>query len=116
VRVVLLVDDDRTELNLMTRALLLGGYAVHAATDGSTAQEIAEALPSPPDLVVTDLRMQPMDGMTLASLLLGAGRASRFLFVSGYGTSADYDPNLGPLLPKPFSPDQLVQEVNRLLF
>ena len=113
--VVLVVDDEAGVLSMMARALLTAGYAVHTATDGPSAETLAAELPRPVDLVVTDLRMEPFGGSELASHLYTRRLASRFLFVSGYGPAADYDEDLGPFLPKPFSPDQLVEAVSRAL-
>lgn len=114
--VILVVDDDATVLHAMARGLLLGGFVVHVATSGREALGIVEDLPGAVDLVVTDIRMEPMDGMALAAQLLARGKASRFLFVTGFGTSAEYDPSYGPLLPKPFTPDRLVEAVTHMLF
>jgi two-component system cell cycle sensor histidine kinase/response regulator CckA len=114
--VILVVDDDAAVLQAMARALLLGGFAVHTAMSGPDALALVEDLRSPVDLVVTDIRMEPMDGMALAAELLARDKASRFLFVTGFGTSAEYDPSYGPLLPKPFTPDRLVEAVTHLLF
>lgn len=113
---VLVVDDEVVVLEMMERALLEGGFAVHTATSGPAALEFARELPGPLDLVVTDIRMEPMDGVTLAARLHEMGKASRFLFVTGFGVAADYDPRFGPLLPKPFSPHRLVEAVTHLLF
>ena len=101
---------------MMERSLLEGGFAVHGATSGPEALAFARELPGPVDLVVTDIRMDPMDGLALAARLHEMGKASRFLFVTGFGVAADYDPRFGPLLPKPFTPDRLVEAVTRLLF
>lgn len=95
---------------------MLGGFAVHTAPSGPDALRLVEELPGTVDLVVTDLRMEPMDGMALARELLSRDKAPRFLFVTGFGTSAEYDPSYGPLLPKPFTPDRLVEAVTHLLF
>ena len=116
VPVVLVVDDDSAVLHTMARALLLAGFAVHSATSGPDALELVEGLADPVDLVVTDLRMSPMDGMALAAQLFALGKASRFLFVTGFGITADYDPSYGPLLPKPFTGERLVEVVTHLLF
>ena len=61
-------------------------------------------------LVVTDIRMPEMDGTELATHLAGLNPAPRILFVSGFGTVAR-SALPGPLLPKPFTPQQLVNQV-----
>ena len=114
-RVVLVVDDEQSVLQMMARALLGAGYAVHTANSGLDALAMAEELPRPPDLVVTDIRMEPMGGTELAERLFSRGLASRFLFVSGYGLAADYNEDFGPFLPKPFLPGRLVEEVTHLI-
>jgi hypothetical protein len=113
--VVLVVDDEAIILRMMARALLEAGYAVHMAGSGPEALALAEQLPQPPDLVVTDLRMDPMGGGELAELLFSRRLASRFLFVSGYGPAAQYNEDFGPFLSKPFSPQRLVEVVSQLL-
>jgi two-component system cell cycle sensor histidine kinase/response regulator CckA len=109
--VVLVVDDEPTVLSMMARALLEAGYTVHQASNGQDALALSEELGKPLDLVVTDIRMEPIGGPELATLMFSRGFASRFLFVSGYGPAADYDDQFGPLLAKPFSPDRLVEAV-----
>jgi len=113
--VLLVVDDEPTVLRMMARTLLEAGYAVHAASNGPDALALAEQLPEPLNLLVTDLLMEPIGGAELAQLLFSRGLTSRFLFVSGYGPVAEYNEEFGPLLPKPFSPEQLVEAVSRLL-
>jgi CheY-like chemotaxis protein len=113
--VLLVVDDEPPVLDMMARALLEAGYAVHQASSGQDALALAEGLGKPLDLVVTDIRMEPMGGPELAAVMFSRGFASKFLFVSGYGPAADYNEEFGPFLPKPFSPQQLVNTVADLL-
>ena len=113
--VVLVVDDEPTVLDLMARTLVEAGYAVHTATHGQEALAVAVALTKPLDLVVTDMRMDPIGGPELAELMFAQGLASRFLFVSGYGPAADYNEQFGPFLPKPFSPQGLLDAVANTL-
>jgi CheY-like chemotaxis protein len=98
-RVVLVVDDEPIVLQMMARALLDAGYAVHAASNGPDALALAGELPRPPDLVVTDIRMEPMGGTELGERLFSGGLASCF----------------GPFLPNPFLPGRLVEEVTHLI-
>ena len=112
---VLVVDNEPCVLHMMARTLLLAGYAVHMAGSGLEAINIAEDLPAPPNLVVTDLRMEPVGGSELAQQLFSRGLASRFLFVSGYGPDPSYNADFGPCLAKPFSPEKLVTAVESVL-
>ena len=109
------MDDEPSVLQMMARALLEVGYSVHTASNGPDALALAGELPRPPDLVVTDIRMEPMGGTELAERLFSRRLASRFLLVSGYGPAADYNEDFGPFVPKPFLPGRLVEEVTRLI-
>ncbi|MBA3259470.1 MAG: response regulator [Gemmatimonadales bacterium] len=113
--VVLVVDDEPMVLRLMQRALASGGYQVHAAADGLSALALASELPNPPAAVVTDLRMEPIDGASLARLVRTLWPGTRLLFVSGYGPPDDFGDLPGPLLPKPFDSQQLLAAVRGLL-
>jgi two-component system response regulator GlrR len=60
---ILLVDDDAGLLRLLSLRLGAGGYLVSTAESG--AQALARAASFQPDIVITDLRMDGMDGMAL---------------------------------------------------
>ena len=60
---ILIVDDEPRILLLMKGLLKANGYEVETARDGAAALEIVKA--GGVDIVITDLRMQPMDGMEL---------------------------------------------------
>ncbi len=112
---VLVVDDEPDVMRMMARSLLEAGYAVYMASNGPDAFAIAEELPEPADLLVADLRMQPMSGGELAERMFARGLASRFLFVSGFGPAVEYNEQFGPFLSKPFSAAQIVEAVARAL-
>lgn len=61
---ILLVDDDRPTLDVLTLSLTLDGYEVHHATNGAEAVELAAAVR--PHLIVLDQMMPVMDGLTAA--------------------------------------------------
>ena len=63
---VLVVDDNRSAADAMARMLAKGGDSVQAVYDGSTAIEKIRA--SRPDVVLTDLKMEPVDGMAVLSV------------------------------------------------
>src|SRR3977135_3872620 len=60
---VLLVDDDKDLLQLIAMRLSAAGYNVNAVESGEAA--LASLAVARPQVVVTDLRMQGMDGMAL---------------------------------------------------
>ena len=60
---ILIVDDEPRILLLMKGLLKANGYEVETAKDGAAALDAVKA--GGIDIVITDLRMQPMDGMAL---------------------------------------------------
>lgn len=60
---ILIVDDEPRILLLMQSLLKANGYTIVTAKDGAGALEIVRG--GGIDIAITDLRMQPMDGMTL---------------------------------------------------
>lgn len=68
---ILVVDDNRSAADALARVLGKTGDAVEALYDGASAIERIDA--DPPDLVLTDLKMEPVDGIQV----LQAARAHR---------------------------------------
>jgi CheY-like chemotaxis protein len=64
--VILVAEDDPVVRNLVTVMLESEGYAVLAANDGQEALELCESFKHPIHLLLTDVRMPGMDGLTLA--------------------------------------------------
>ncbi|MFJ8962416.1 SpoIIE family protein phosphatase [Lentzea sp. NPDC102401] len=64
---VLVVDDNADMREYLTRLLFRAGYEVRAVNDGQAALETARA--HPPDLVVSDVMMPRMDGLSLVAAL-----------------------------------------------
>ncbi len=64
---ILVVDDEASARSGLEKLLKQSGYEVRSAADGVLALEVAAE--SAPDVVVTDLKMPNMDGMTLLSKL-----------------------------------------------
>lgn len=109
--VVLVVDDEPVVLRLMERTLASAGYQVYAATDGVRA--LVMAADARPDVLVTDMRMDPIDGADLAKMIVRERPIVRVLFVSGY--DPEHLELSAPLLRKPFSPNQLLEAVEAVL-
>jgi CheY-like chemotaxis protein len=109
---VLVVDDDSGLRGVLARALAEAGYRVLTAADGEEALALAGTLIGQLGLVVTDVRMPVMDGITLAGRLAHLPSPPPVLFISGY---ADGHEIPGPYLTKPFGPAVLLEAVGQIV-
>ncbi len=111
-----LVVEDRDEVRGLAVSILRdAGYSVVEASDGPSALElIAKGAPAI-DLLVTDAVMPRMTGQELARKLREIRPTIRVLCISGYTPKPFADPTMAGTaavyLPKPFTPDQLLQKV-----
>ena len=82
---VLLVDDERLELNTLKNYVdwtKLGIGTVYTANNGLQALETAEF--KKPDIVFTDIRMPVMDGIEFARQLREKDKRVKIIFLTGY--------------------------------
>jgi PAS domain S-box-containing protein len=116
---VLVVEDEPGVRSLVCRTLERHGYRVIGAADGARGLEAARTVDGHLDLVVTDVVMPVMGGREMAPLLRAVHPTARFLFISGYPEDARAPEEVagvsGDFLAKPFTPDQLLERVERLL-
>lgn len=115
---ILAVDDSASIRAMVTMALHGAGHEVVSARDGLAALELTERNW---DLVLADVNMPNMDGITLIHELR-ARPESRFLPILMLTTeaSAQYkrvarDAGATGWIVKPFDPDQLIATVERVL-
>lgn len=114
---VLVVDDDRTILTLARVTLIAAGYLVVEASDGDEAVQAYDRLVvnrMPPALVVTDLDMPRLGGVALIAHLRQAHGTVRFVVMTGM-ISIPTLPTDVEILPKPFTPTDLVVSVQAAL-
>jgi two-component system, OmpR family, response regulator ResD len=116
---VLVVDDEPTITDVVSRYLERAGYQTRSAADGRAAlQLVAEARP---DLVVLDLMLPGMDGLEVMRRLRAAGNGNRLpvilLTAKGEPTDRVIGLRLGAddYVAKPFSPAELVARVDAVL-
>ncbi|MDZ7372388.1 MAG: sigma-54 dependent transcriptional regulator [candidate division KSB1 bacterium] len=81
---ILLVDDEPNMLESLGDVLSREGHYVLKATDGRSAIQIADR--EELDLVITDVRMPGMDGMTLLRELRERVASAEVIIMTGYGT------------------------------
>ena len=107
---VLVVDDEPTVREVVSRYLELGGYRVAVAGDGPTALQMAGQLL--PDLVVLDLMLPGMDGIE-GCRRLRAAAATPIVMLTAKSHEADRIVGLelgaDDYVVKPFSPRELVE-------
>ncbi|HLG74250.1 MAG TPA: response regulator transcription factor [Chloroflexota bacterium] len=113
---ILVVDDDPGVLSGLRRALVLEGYDVLVATDGEAAMEMASSVR--PDLVVLDVMLPGVDGLTTCEHLRKSGPVP-ILMLSAKDTVPDRIAGLNrgadDYLVKPFAVDELSARVRALL-
>jgi DNA-binding response OmpR family regulator len=111
---ILIVEDNADLRRLFRTALSLAGYEVEEAGDGLEALHQIEN--RPPDLVVLDLVLRSLDGMSVQQELAARTLTSRIPIV--IVTGSDIDPStldVACVLRKPVMPDELVSTVKRCL-
>ena len=81
---ILVVDDEPAEREGLARLVGQWGYEVETASSGEEALNLVET--QHPAVVVTDLVLPEMDGLTLLQKLKETGRPPIVLLVTGHGT------------------------------
>ncbi len=112
---ILVVEDEPASLKVLCYFLGHEGYEVVGATDGLEARDLLDQLQF--DLVLSDLRMPRMDGVTLTRYILSRLPRTPVLLMTAY----DFDDRKliresgVPLLTKPLSLDELLSTVQKVL-
>ncbi|WNM36151.1 response regulator transcription factor [Streptomyces sp. Li-HN-5-11] len=114
---ILIVDDEPAVREALQRSLAFEGYDTQVAVDGADALEKATAYQ--PDLVVLDIQMPRMDGLTAARRIRGAGDTTPILMLTARDTVGDrvtgLDAGADDYLVKPFELDELFARIRALL-
>ncbi|HLQ70147.1 MAG TPA: response regulator, partial [Gemmatimonadales bacterium] len=115
----ILVVEDQAQLRRATvYTLERAGYSVLSAGDGYEALQLLRQHPEPINLVFTDLVMGRLGGRGLYQIDRRDGRATPFLFTSGYAGAGrgeePLDPSL-PFVPKPWTSADLLARVRATL-
>jgi len=114
---VLIVDDEPAVRDALRRSLTFEGYDTALAVDGLDALEKTASYE--PDLILLDVLMPRMDGLTAARRLRAAGRRVPVLMLTARDTVGDrvtgLDAGADDYLVKPFELDELLARIRALL-
>lgn len=116
---VLVVDDEAHIRRLIEYTLKKGGYPMLVATNGKEAIEMA--LESFPKLIIMDVLMPEMDGLEALEHLKNDERTASIpvILLTGIGQSTTRQEvekkGTATYLAKPFSPNKLLREVERMI-
>jgi two-component system response regulator GlrR len=114
---ILIVDDDPGLLRLLTIRLRAENYDVEAVE--SAAQALAAATRFRPDLVISDLRMEPVDGIGLLKELQNRWPGLKVILLTAHGTIPDavQATQMGAFgfLTKPVDKQELLDQIQRAL-
>ncbi len=111
------IDDDRSIRWVLERALTQAGMTVTVFENGATA--LARLAVEQPDVVVSDIRMPEMDGLSLLEKIAGQHPDLPVIIMTAYSdlesTVSAYQGGAFEYLPKPFDLDEAVELVQRAL-
>jgi DNA-binding response OmpR family regulator len=115
---ILVVDDDRSIVEMLQFLLAKDKHTVFVAQDGKTGLETAKR--ERPDLIILDVMMPEMDGLSVSATLFKdpAMIHTPILILTARGRArgiAELVPNVGFYMDKPFEPEELLQNVRMLL-
>ncbi len=114
---ILVVDDDTSIRQLSTEVLIDSGYEVDAVADGVAAWEALQLKAF--NLLITDNNMPRLTGVELVKKLRSARMDLPVIMATGRLPVEELTQNpslqLAAMLPKPFSIDELLETVRKVL-
>lgn len=115
---VLVIDDDKSIVDLLNHMLTREGYTVFTALDGREGLTVAKQ--EKPDLIILDIMMPELDGISVSGILFQdpVMRMTPVLILSAKGNARnmlELVPNVRMYMDKPFDPPVLLKNVHQLL-
>ena len=114
---VLVVDDDKTILTMLHKALKSSGISADLAISGEAALTLLAE--NTYDLILLDINMRGMDGFEVIQRIRGKGLSTPVMVVSGRKEDRDalYGLEIGAddYITKPFNPVTLVAKAKALI-
>lgn len=114
-KAILIVDDETNNIELFSAFLTMIGYKTMTAVNGKEAVEMASKLK--PDLIIMDVHLPEMDGLTATDLLKKNPETGHIpiVAISGYGLPEDKkvatEAGCDEYMAKPFDLTQLREKI-----
>ena len=122
---ILVLDDESTNLRVISLVLMLKGYDVLEASSGAEAIRICKSHHEPIHLLIADVKLPDIPGTRVALRVIESSPDSAILFISGTpvsGWTTDemailerLPPGSFEILEKPFTPTALEDKVRGLV-
>jgi len=114
---ILVMDNEENFLGLIAKVLGKEGYDVRTTTDGVQGLKWFEAEPF--DLAVVDIRMQPMDGLSILDRIRSRRSEAKVILVTAFPDEKDRNlaasKNATAFLVKPINIEEFKQTIRRHL-
>ena len=116
---ILLVEDNETNRNMLSRRLVKRGYEVVIAVDGESGLRMAES--EAPDLILMDMSLPVLDGWEATRRLKAASATQRIpvIALTAHAMSSDRDKafavGCNDYDTKPIELDRLLEKIEALL-
>jgi two-component system, OmpR family, response regulator len=114
---ILIVEDEKSLADILKKGLEEEGYAVDVAYNGEEGQYLAENDPS--DLMILDIMLPGVDGMTILNRIRRIGIKTPVLLLTAKDAVTDkvsgLDSGADDYLTKPFSFEELLARIRALL-
>ena len=119
VQKILIVDDESSLRLLLIKALSREGYSCDQARDATSALEMIKSQQSFPfDLVISDISMPGMDGISLLKEVKSLFPAIDFIIMTGYASDYSYseimDAGASDYMTKPFNISSTLAKIARI--
>ena len=114
---LLIVDDEEALRTIMKDELTQRGYEVHDADGGQAALDLMKSTIF--DIVVLDVRMQPMDGLEVLRHIRQSNKTTRVIMLTGVDELKIAKDSLAlgadDFMTKPFQFQNLIACINRVM-
>ncbi len=114
---ILIIEDNDTMREGIAEVLSSEGFAVHSASNGQAG--LAAFSQEPFDIVITDYKMNPIDGMAVLKRVRELFLDTEVIMITAFGSveiAVEAMKNgASDFITKPFSPDELVIKIRKII-